>query len=265
MRVAIIGNNDGPDRLAASLAGSSHKVVCIGRQKIDVPDEAAAERLLADVSFDLLVNCFANFRYRRLHLRYPAVNVHLAPLPAYRGRHPLQWALINGETEFGATIHDITDAYDAGTIRWQDHIAVEDGWSAAELREALLRRVELAFPSFLDTYDPGNPGLANDPAAATYVTRRFPEDGRITDWSDRDRVFRTVRALRHDDHPAYVVHAGNQHVLSDARRDPRRFVGAIPGTLAGRRGEAVLVACGYGGSILLSGSTLHALPVNAKL
>ena len=125
MRVAIIGNNDGPERLAAALEGTDHEVVLLAMQKkaaslrvgprhvSQVPEVVENEQGLADrlvgLDVDLIVNCFANFKYTRLHRQYLVLNVHLAPLPKYRGRHPLQWALINGETTYGVTIHRINE------------------------------------------------------------------------------------------------------------------------------------------------------------
>ena len=265
MRVAIIGNNDGPARLRQALQGSAHEVIYLGLQKPDVPDEATALARLAPLDFDLLVNCFANFRYRELHHRYRAVNVHLAPLPAYRGRHPLQWALINGEAEFGVTIHDITDDYDAGAIRWQAMISVGDGWSTPQLREALLQRVEADFTDFLDRFDPAAPGLPNDSAQATYVTRRYPADSEVLDWLDREHVYRKVNALREDEHPAYILREGSKHPLTGARRGQRFFVGAVPTTVVGRQKDEVEVSCGDGRTLYLSGPTLHTLHLNDKL
>ena len=265
MRIAIIGNNDGPRRLKDALSGTVHEVVYLGLQKPDVPDEATALRRLEPLTFDLLVNCFANFRYRELHHRYRAVNVHLAPLPAYRGRHPLQWALINGEAEFGVTIHDITDDYDAGAIRWQATLPVADGWSAPELREALMRRVETGFADFLNRFDPAAPGLPNDPGLATYVTRRYPYDSELRDWSDRESVYRKVNALRDDEHPAYVLREGKQQPLIAARRGSRTFAGAVAGTVVGRRAEEREVACGDGRTVFLQGPGLATLHLNDRL
>lgn len=265
MRVAIIGNNDGPTRLAAAARAGGHEVVFIGLQKPDVPDEVTALRLLEPLDFDLLINCFANFRYRKLHHRYPTVNVHLAPLPAYRGRHPLQWALINGEETFGVTIHDINDDYDDGAIRWQGTIEVEDGWSVPQLREALMRQVERGVVDFLNAYDPARPGLSNDPGLATYVTRRYPVDSKLANWSDRERTYRTVTALRHDEHPAYFVYQDRNYPLDGARRGDRRFVGSIAGSVVGRHNGGIEVVCGDGLTLWLSGNDLNTLRINDKL
>lgn len=259
MNIAIIGNNDGPSRLTAALRGSKHSVVFVGLQRENTPDEASALTALARLQFDLLVNCFANFRYRELHRRYPAINIHLAPLPAYRGRHPLQWALINGERQFGATIHEINDDYDSGVIQWQSRIEVMDGWSARELREALMLTVEAEFADFLDRYaeeltrDPApREPVSNSSSLATYVTRRYPNDSELIDWSDRDAVFRKVCALRHDQHPAYFTYAGKKLTVVAARRGNKHFVGFVPTTIVGKRGEELEVVCGDGKTVWLT-------------
>ena len=165
MRLAIIGNNDGPARLAGAARAGGHEVVFIGLQKPDIPDEATALRLLAPLDFDLLVNCFANFRYRELHHRYPTVNVHLAPLPAYRGRHPLQWALINGEETFGVTIHDINDDFDDGAIRWQATIEVADGWSNPPAPRGTIAKRRGGFCRLPGSLQPSPPGPTQRPGA----------------------------------------------------------------------------------------------------
>ena len=45
-----------------------------------------------------------------------ALNLHNAPLPRYRGCNPINWALKNGETTHGVTIHELTSCIDAGPI-----------------------------------------------------------------------------------------------------------------------------------------------------
>ncbi|NJC26141.1 formyltransferase family protein [Neolewinella antarctica] len=258
MRIAIIGNNDGPERLAAALADGSHEVVLVGLQKgartreqSTVPDEQSLEQAITGLKVDLIINCFANFRYRYLHQTYSILNVHLAPLPRYRGRHPLQWALINGESTFGATIHTITDDYDAGPIYWRGELPVQNGWSARQLREAMLQLVETNITGVLDAYPTADP-IPNNPAEATYVTRRNPEDSMIGDWSDRDKVYRTVHALREDEHPAFARTTGTEKVVfTGAQPGTRRFVGFVTGTVVGKTGQQIEVVCEDGRTLFL--------------
>ena len=280
MKILIIGNNDGPLRLTRALVESGHRVVGVGLQKYTpalhtalmaycplvaaTPDEAAAADFIRGRSFDLLVNCFANFRYRYLHHRYDTLNVHPSPLPRYRGRHPLQWALINGERQFGITIHRLTDDFDAGAILWQEQISVTPGWSAVELREALLTALEQAWPTFVKAYAAGTiKAVANSEERATHVTRRTPADSRMRDWQDRDRVWRKIRALRHDPHPAYLSVGDQRYVLNDAALGTRRYIGFRTGQVVRTRPDTREVICGDGRTLILYAAFGDSFPVNS--
>ena len=271
MRLLLIGNNDGPLRLARAIHRHPvHRVVAVGLQRHTevlaaalapycslvraTPDEKAVGALADEVEFDWLVNCFANFKYRYLHRRYPSLNVHPTPLPRYRGRHPLQWALINGEREFGISLHQLTDDFDDGPIYWQGLLPVVPGWSAVELREALLLLLEKHWPAFLDGLTAGLAPLPNDAACATYVTRRSPADSILRDWDNRDRLWRKIKALRHDTHPAVLLHGDQQYTISDTELDDRFFVGFQPGKVVGKASGRRAIVCGDGRTLWLIGN-----------
>ena len=63
--------------------------------------------------------------------RCPFINVHYAPLPQYRGRANVNWALINDEPSAGITIHTIVPGLDAGNILFQRIIPIQDGHTVA--------------------------------------------------------------------------------------------------------------------------------------
>lgn len=52
-------------------------------------------------------------------------NIHPGELPKYRGRHPIQWAFINGEKKIGVTIHKINEKIDRGELLGLDYVNVE--------------------------------------------------------------------------------------------------------------------------------------------
>ena len=54
------------------------------------------------------------------------VNIHQSLLPAFRGRHPLNWALINGEAYTGVTIHHLSEGFDEGNIVLQKKVKISD-------------------------------------------------------------------------------------------------------------------------------------------
>ena len=224
MKVALVGNNDGPLIMANAMLAINKIPVCIGLQK-PVPgilkaayvglvgeqrcfsdfDESRLLDVLQAFDFDVLINCFCNFKFKKLLERYTVLNVHLAPLPKYRGRHPLHWALINGEKEFGFTVHKMDADFDSGEIYWQEKVPIEPGMSVEELREALMKKLALGFGDFLEIYEKGKISpLSNSNTEATYAPKRNPEDSLLTEWHDRDTIYRKVMALRSGNHPAYL-------------------------------------------------------------
>ncbi|VFS38258.1 Bifunctional polymyxin resistance protein ArnA [Enterobacter cancerogenus] len=67
-----------------------------------------------------------------------AFNLHGSLLPAYRGRAPLNWVLVNGETETGVTLHRMVNRADAGAIVTQQRVAIGPDDTALELHHKLL-------------------------------------------------------------------------------------------------------------------------------
>lgn len=66
-------------------------------------------------------------------------NLHASLLPAYRGAAPINWAIINGETETGVTTFFIDDKIDTGEILLQDKIAIEPDATAGILHDKLMQ------------------------------------------------------------------------------------------------------------------------------
>jgi methionyl-tRNA formyltransferase len=70
--------------------------------------------------------------------RLLAANFHASLLPAYRGKHPLYWALQNGEKWVGLTVHVMDHELDTGDILYQVREAVLPGDSVADLYEKIM-------------------------------------------------------------------------------------------------------------------------------
>ncbi len=172
-----------------------------------VPDELAVLKalcpsaLVADSGqwddLDLILTC----RYELLKsavfekARWGAVNLHSSLLPAYRGVHPVSWALIAGETETGVTIHRIDSGVDTGNILAQKAIGIEAGddlWSLTRRLDAL--SAEMAV-SFFRGLDGGLPEGVPQTGTSTYAPRRLPEDGAFSfKWPAR-KIRDLIRAL----------------------------------------------------------------------
>jgi methionyl-tRNA formyltransferase len=123
------------------------------------------------------------------------IGIHGSLLPKYRGGAPLVWAMINGETETGATLFHFADGIDDGDIVGQVAFPIASRDTIADL----LAKTELASLELLTRYVPmlaagTAPRHAQDHTRATVVPQRSPADGEI-DWTwDAARIDRFIRA-----------------------------------------------------------------------
>jgi UDP-4-amino-4-deoxy-L-arabinose formyltransferase/UDP-glucuronic acid dehydrogenase (UDP-4-keto-hexauronic acid decarboxylating) len=180
--------------------------------------------------------------------RVAALNLHGSLLPAYRGRAPLNWVLVNGERRTGVTLHHMTAAADAGDIVAQRTIDIEPDETAIALYE---RMTKIGVELLVDTYPAVLAGTAprapQDGRRATTMPRRRPEDGRI-DWAwPAARIFNIIRAVAEPYPGAFVGDGPSRLHLWAATLPDERFRGAEPGTVVAivpARGVAVATGAG---------------------
>jgi len=169
-------------------------------------------------------------------------NVHASLLPKYRGRCPINWVLVNGETETGVTLHHMTTSADAGDIVSQQTVRIDADDTAMSLTERLVQATGSMFadglPGILDGSVAGTP---QDHAAATTMPGRCPEDGQI-DWSQSAQsIGNLVRAVSHP-WPGAFTQAGDRMVLVWESTVMPGAPGAAPGTVLST--DPLTIACG---------------------
>src|SRR5262249_24744081 len=122
----------------------------------DVPvvtPASAKDPGLASRITELAPDFLYSFYYRRMipepvlrAARRGALNMHGSRLPRYRGRSPVNWAILNGETETGATLHHMTSRADAGAIVGRETVAILPD----DLAVDVFRKVTCAAERLLD-------------------------------------------------------------------------------------------------------------------
>ncbi|MEP7260872.1 MAG: formyltransferase, partial [Usitatibacter sp.] len=128
--------------------------------------------------------------------RRGAYNMHGSLLPRYRGRVPVNWAVLNGERETGATLHEMATRPDAGGIVDQMAVPILPDDTARDVFRKVVVAAEVvmdrALPRLLDgSVRP----VPQDLQAGSYYGGRKPEDGRI-DWTQpARRIHDLVRAV----------------------------------------------------------------------
>ena len=112
-----------------------------------------------------------------------SVNVHPSLLPKYRGAAPIQWAIINGETETGVTIFQLSPRVDAGDILVQQRLVIGDDETAGELYERLkMKGAELLIRAIDGMADGSVMPMPQTDEGLSRAPKLEKEDGGI-DWS----------------------------------------------------------------------------------
>jgi methionyl-tRNA formyltransferase len=165
--------------------------------------------------------------------RRGAYNMHGSLLPKYRGRVPTNWAVINGETESGATLHEMLAKPDAGAILAQTPVPILPDDTAAQVFDKTVVAAEQTLWRVLPALLAGEaPHLPNDLAAGSYYGGRKPEDGRI-DWTQpAQRVYNLIRAVAPPYPGAFSDLATHRFIVARARLVPETGApGVSPKTL----------------------------------
>ncbi|MDE2090034.1 MAG: formyltransferase [Gammaproteobacteria bacterium] len=125
-----------------------------------------------------------------------ALNMHGSLLPKYRGRAPVNWAILKGERETGASLHYMERKPDAGALVDQQAVPILPDDTALEVFLKVTWAAELVLYRSLPLLIEGRaPRRPLDLGQGSYYGRRRPEDGRI-DWrASTPDVHNLIRAV----------------------------------------------------------------------
>jgi len=211
--------------------------------------DSEAARLIASLKPDLIFS----FYYRRMIptavlacARLGAFNMHGSLLPRYRGKAPVNWAVLHGETETGVTLHHMIAKPDAGDIVDQEAVPIGPEDTAYEVMKRMVPAARRLLARQLDGLKAGMaPWRPQNETEATYFGGRRPEDGRI-DWRQpARRVVDLVRAVARPYPGAFTAHGSERIQVWKARAatagNPH---GGRPGEVVSAR--PLIVAAGEG-------------------
>src|SRR5215467_9699813 len=161
----------------------------------------------------------------------PFVNVHYAPLPRYRGRATVNWAIINGEPDAYLSIHCLTPELDSGGILHQQALPIGPRDTVGDLYARLNELQRAALAKAVTMRLNGYEGEPQSDTSATYACSRVPDDGEI-DWgAPTEQIDRQVRALT-DPFPGAYTFLGLERLRirrAAPAADAPRYEGRVPG------------------------------------
>ena len=146
--------------------------------------------------------------------RLGALNLHGSFLPRYRGRVPVNWAVINGESETGATLHYMVEKPDAGDIVDQERVGIEFTDTARDVfgkvTDAAVAVLARAWPLLRQERAPRLPMILSE---GNYCRGRKPADGLI-DWKcSAVQIYNLIRGVTHPYPGAFTYLDGKKVII----------------------------------------------------
>lgn len=160
--------------------------------------------------------------------KYGCINIHGSLLPKYRGAAPIQWSIINGETETGITSMYMAEGLDTGDIIVKENINILPEYNAGDLFNILAPLGGKVLVETLKLIESGTaPRIPQDDALATYAPILTREKGLI-DWNRKAAdILNKIRGLT----PwpsAYSFYGGKRiKILSAAKSDGKGKPGEV--------------------------------------
>ena len=182
-----------------------------------------------------------------------AFNLHGSLLPRYRGRAPLNWVLVNGETETGVTLHKMVHRADAGDIAAQYKVTIDPTDDALRLHKKLTLTAQELLTEQLPLIKKGQVQLTpQDESKASYVGRRTPEDGRL-DWDhSATELHNLVRAVS-EPWPGAFSFSGTTRFIVWKSRIRQDLPSAVPGKVLAT--APLIIATAEGALEVVTGQT----------
>ena len=235
---------DTPDTFLLQLA-EHHK---IPTHTLPNVNSEASLTLLSRYKADLFVSMSFNQIFRKGILNLPPlgiINCHAGKLPFYRGRNIINWALINGEREFGITVHQVDSGIDTGDILVQRTypIDLQDDYGSL-LRVAYIECAPLLAEAITQIRLGTSKPIPQNQIClvGTYFPMRIPGDEFI-DWNQSSRdIYNFIRALAFPG-PLAQSYLNNQIVKfkhAELVTEPPIFKG-IPGSIIGVKANELQV------------------------
>ncbi|MEZ2578057.1 bifunctional UDP-4-amino-4-deoxy-L-arabinose formyltransferase/UDP-glucuronic acid oxidase ArnA [Buttiauxella ferragutiae] len=182
-----------------------------------------------------------------------AFNLHGSLLPKYRGRAPLNWVLVKGETETGVTLHRMVNRADAGAIVAQQRVDISPQETALTLHHKLRDAATHLLTYILPVIKTGHfPQFEQDDTQTSYFGRRTPQDGCINWQSTAGEINNLVRAVT-DPWPGAFSYVGSSKFIVWKSRVLEGLQAAKAGTVLSI--NPLVIATGGGALEIVTGQT----------
>ena len=264
----VVTHHDDPNeqRWFASVAEVARGAGC----RVVAPADPGDPALVAEIAA-IAPDFIFSFYYRRMLppgilglARRAALNMHGSLLPKYRGRAPINWAVLNGERETGASLHYMVAKPDAGALVDRQSVPIGPDDTAFEVAsrvaDAAVTVLGRSLPRLLNGTAPA---ALLDLAQGSYFGGRTPADGEFDFGWPAERIHNLVRAVA-PPFPGAFVRLGEALLrVHRTRRLEGRALHGATGPCLLVEGGAVIAECGDGARVELVQAMLDDTPLDS--
>lgn len=233
----------------------------------DANDAATVERVRAcrpDFIFSFYYRNLLKAQLLTIPVR-GAYNMHGSLLPNYRGRAPVNWAVLHGERETGASLHRMVEKPDAGDLVAQQRVPILPNDTAHEVMHKVTYAAEACLYDTLPALLAGSAQHTPlDLTAGNYFGRRRPEDGRINWTCNAWDIHNLIRAVAPPYPGAFFEYQGArvEVLLSHYCAQPAAQRAGAPRLYW--QGDACYVDCSDGLRVQVLRLAMNGAPLTAK-
>lgn len=215
--VALITHEDNPHEKiwfkTPAVAARERGIPVFTPEKVNTPEWIAR---IAGLQPDLILSVYYRNMISSKILALPrlgAFNLHGSLLPKYRGRAPINWAVLHGEPRIGMTLHRMVKSADAGAIVDQEGVDLDPRDTAEQAFRKVLPCARRVVARQIDALLAGTVReTPQDESQATYFGGRKPDDGRIVWAQTSGQIFNLIRAVT-DPYPGAFTDVGAARLM----------------------------------------------------
>lgn len=215
--VALITHEDNPSEKiwfkTPAVAAKETGIPVFTPESVNTPEW---REKIAALKPDLILSVYYRHMIGTKILALPplgAWNMHGSLLPKYRGRAPINWAVLHGESRIGMTLHRMVKSADAGAVVDQEGVEIGPRDTAEQAFRKVLPCARTVLARQIGALLAGTAReTPQDEAQANYFSGRKPEDGRIVWAQPSVQIFNLIRAVT-DPYPGAFADVGAARLM----------------------------------------------------
>jgi methionyl-tRNA formyltransferase len=182
----------------------------------NINNDQFVDKVRKELKPDLIISVNFDQIFKKEIINIPdkgCINVHASLLPNYRGRAPLNWAILKGEDKTGVTVHFINEGIDTGEIILQEEIEIKKDDYISDILKQVREKYPLMINKAVDLIEDDNyETIKQVKEEGSYYGKRTPEDGLINWDNTAEEIYNLIRAVSHP-YPGAFTYLDDSKIL----------------------------------------------------